>query len=87
MEGKLKLQGRPLTPEDGDRVVLEVFIYPPLNQLTRLLAREYVIEFIHRESFKLRAGNLQVSQTSRRFAYLQAYLLMERQTLLELITE
>jgi hypothetical protein len=34
-------------------VVLEKLLYSVFNHLTRLPAREYFIEFAHRESFKL----------------------------------
>jgi hypothetical protein len=87
MAGKPKFQGRPLTPDDGDRVVLEDFVYSPLNQLTRLLAREYVMEFSHRGIFRLCTKRLRASQTFRRFAYFQAYFLMKRHTLSEPVTK
>jgi hypothetical protein len=32
---------------------LETLVYSPLNHLGRMIAREYLIEFSHRESFKL----------------------------------
>jgi len=45
LAGKPMFQGRTLTPDDGDRVVLKVSFYLSLKQLTRLLVREYVMEF------------------------------------------
>ena len=45
--GKPKFQGWPLTPDDGDRVFLKVSV--SLNQMTRLLVRDYVMEFCGRE--------------------------------------
>ena len=53
MAGKLKLLERPLTLDDEDSVVLEVFVYSSLNHVTWLLAREYDMEFCSRENFKL----------------------------------
>jgi hypothetical protein len=34
-------------------IALETFVYSPFDHLTRLLAREYFIEFSRRESFQL----------------------------------
>ena len=34
-------------------IVLETLVYPPLNQLTHLLDREYFIDFSLCENFKL----------------------------------
>jgi hypothetical protein len=34
-------------------MVLATLVYSPLNHMTRLLVREYLIEFSHRENFKL----------------------------------